>query len=119
MLVRKELSGGALLAQVAHAASEAASEWSLARRTDRSLGSLPLEADDHLPTDTRACILSATKEELSIALYDLGAAEVAHRAILETDGVLTGVVTAIGVITTDRAELKAKVPLLARLRPWR
>lgn len=119
VLVRKEMTGGTLLAQVAHASSEAASEWSLARRNARSMGSLPLDAVDHLPADTRACILGATKEELAMALYDLGAAEVPHIAITETDGPLTGVVTAIGLVTVDRADLRAQVPMLSNLRPWR
>ena len=103
ILIRKELTGGALLAQVAHAASEAASQYTI-------------ERGHELPSDTRACVLGCTKEELAKARYDLTADSVSYRAIEETDGALAGVVTAVGLVTLDKAAL---APALGGLRPWR
>lgn len=103
VIVRKEMTGGALLAQVAHASSEAASQYTY-------------DSNRELPCDTRACILGATKDELAKVRFDLEAAEVPHRTILETDGPLKGCTTALGVVTDDRETLR---PMLGTLRPWR
>jgi hypothetical protein len=97
------MTGGALLAQVSHAASEAASQWTIERGVE-------------IPSDTRACVLSATKEELAKARFDLTAGDVSYRPILETDGPLAGVVTAIGLVVDDREAVK---PALGGLKPWR
>jgi hypothetical protein len=98
-VVRKELVGGALLAQLGHAVTEC------------------LRPEDlPLPSDTRIVVLGATKEQLSEKRQALLNAGVHHTAILETDGVLAGVVTAIGLLTTDRDALK---PVFGELRPFR
>ena len=106
LVVRKEMTGGALLAQVSHASSEAGSQWTI-------------ERGHEIPRDTRACILGATKEELAKLRFDLTAAGVSYCAIEESDGPLAGVVTALGLVTDDREALRAAVQLLATLRPWR
>jgi hypothetical protein len=98
VVVRKELSGGALLAQVAHAAREASA--------------------GPAPADERACILSATKEQLVELVADLLVADIPHRAIVETDGPLTGSTTAIGLVTVERDRLK-QLTRIGELRPWR
>jgi hypothetical protein len=96
IVVRKELSGGALLAQVAHAAGES--------------------VQTPLPIDTRVVVLQATKGELSLLTADLMAGGVEHKAILETDGPLAGSITAVGLVTTDREKLR---PILRDLKLWR
>ena len=109
IIVRRELTGGALLAQVAHAAGESAAKWAASTGAD-------------LPTDTRACVLVATKEQMA-GIPE--AVEVLERetdrtfrvaVITETDGPLTGSTTAIGIFTDGRDFLK---PVLGHLRPWR
>lgn len=98
-VVRKDLSGGSLLAQFGHAVTEC------------------LRAEDlPLPIDTRIVVLAATKEQMAALKLGLHAAEVPHKAILETDGPLTGVITAIGLVTANRDALK---PLLGELKVWR
>lgn len=78
-----------------------------------------------LPTDTRACVLVATKEQLSevaaIATGPLGDGTVgrlidAAAVITETDGPLAGSTTAVGIVTFNRELLKT---LLGHLKPWR
>lgn len=95
ILARKEMSGGALLAHVAHAAGESVTFI--------------------LPGDTRVVVLGATAAQMAEVRLALDAASVPHKVILETDGPLKGVVTAIGLVTTDRDALK---PILGGLRPF-
>ena len=103
VVVRKNMSGGALLAQVAHAASEAGS-WFGA-----NANGLPL------PNTTRACILGATKEQLAELAAALSLSRVPDVvAIEENEGPLAGVITAIGFVTERRDEVR---PLLAHLKP--
>jgi hypothetical protein len=98
-LVRKEMTGGALLAQFGHAITEC------------------LHPDDlPLPADTRIVVLGATKEQLEGVATLLVKDGVPHKAIVETDGVLEGVITAIGLLTRNREALK---PILGELRPYR
>lgn len=106
VIVRRELSGGALIAQAVHAAGESASHFT--QRTG-----LPL------PDTTRAVILVASKDELARLKFDLEAIDEDFTAIVETDGPLAGSTTALGLVTQDRETLKAGVPVLAQLRPWR
>lgn len=103
IVVRKELSGGALLAQVAHAAGESA---------DKCAG---------LDSMTRVVVLGATKDELVQLAAQLEKQTItsAFARILETDGPLAGSVTAVGVVTSMREELKLQVPILDALKPWR
>lgn len=96
IVVRKELSGGALLAQVAHAAGNS--------------------VDGALPLDTRVVILTATKEQMAKAVADIDAAKISFFRMDESDGPLAGVTTALGVVTNDKERLK---PILGHLRPWR
>jgi hypothetical protein len=98
-VVRKELTGGAMLAQFGHAVTEC-------------LG----PQDVPLPADTRIVVLAATKEQLDGIAKLLEKDAVPHKAILETDGPLAGVITAIGLVTREREKLK---PILGELRPWR
>lgn len=93
------MTGGALLAQVVHAAGESA-----------SLRMWPL------PNDTRAVVLSATKEQLATLRTALEDNCVSHAAILETDGPMAGVITAIGIVVSNREALK---PWLGELKVWR
>lgn len=98
-VVRKEMTGGALLSQFGHAITEC------------------LRPEDlPLPEDTRIVVLAATKEQFAKALIELSVAGVPHRAINEVDGVLAGVTTAVGLLTRDREKLK---PILGELKPFR
>lgn len=102
VVVRRELTGGALLAQVAHAASEAAAAWGATEGRP-------------LPTDTRAGVLVATKAELEATREALDARALPHARIDETDGPLAGSTTAVGLVTFDRDSLR---PILGALRVW-
>lgn len=134
IVVRKELAGGAALAQVAHAAGESAALWALSRAAQAVFEVRPVEhgqswsvivrtdtigrrLDEHrLPDDTRLVVLGATKEQMTRLLDDLLRENVPHKGIVETDGPLTGMVTALGLVTTDRELLR---PFLGELRPYR
>ena len=141
VIIRKELTGGAALAQVGHAAGESAALWSLSQFRDATASppprrisfgpeegfftpagtELPLGCDplDHqLPVDTRLAVLGATKEQLAQLLDGLLRENVQHSAIVETDGPLQGMVTAIGLVAEDKAALAKLVPALAELRPF-
>ena len=96
VIVRKEMTGGALLAQAVHAAGESV-------RTP-------------LPPDTRAVVLVATKSELALLKLALINAFVDHTSITENEGPLEGVITAIGLVTTDRDSVR---PLLSHLKVYR
>lgn len=104
VVVRRELAGGALLAQVVHAAGESAAAFAM--NTGR-----------HLPNDVRAVVLVATKDQMQ-AIID----EHQYRSdtqffpIVETDGPLAGSTTAIGFTPTTKEHL---TPILGHLRPWR
>jgi len=105
-VVRRELSGGALLAMVAHAAGE----------------SVPVFGK--LPTDTRVVVLVASKEQIAEIVHVMAtmttSSEVVagYSAILETDGPLTGSFPAVGITTPNREKLRQLLPLLAELKPW-
>lgn len=101
-VVRKDFNAATFVIQFGHALTECL-----------------LPEDVPLPKDTRMVVLGATKEEMAKAHFDLDAAEVHHSVVVETDGPLAGVTTAIALLTRDRDELKAKVPLLAELRKWK
>lgn len=103
-IMRKELSGGALLAQVFHAGADSVKKH--------------LEGGGEYPHDTRAVILVATKEQLAEVVERLRSSpeEFTHLVVQETDGPLAGSITAVSVITEDRDALK---PILGHLRPWR
>jgi hypothetical protein len=96
VLVRKELSGGALLAHVAHAAREA-------------LGPEPTE-------DERAVVLMATKAEIEKVIKDLETAKIPYKACIEVEGVLAGTTPSLGLAVADRTVLK---DILGHLKPWR
>lgn len=98
-VVRKEMNAGALLSQFGHAIAEC------------------LRPEDlPLPSDTRIVVLAATKEQLVGVETLLVKDGVHHKAIVETEGPLEGVITAIGLLTRDRDSLK---PILGELRPYR
>jgi len=128
VIIRKELSGGAALAQVGHAAGESAALYALAKVSvsgePMTLGNqvvkvLPANFDPlvhQLPDDTRLAVLGATKDELGKLVADLLRENVPHKAITETDGPLVGMVTSVGLVTENREALK---PLLGHLKPFR
>lgn len=111
VVLRKELTGGAAISQAVHAAREA--------------------SRSQAPTDERACVLVATKEQLAEIWSSLEAARfIDHHhsgsdaapsfsRIVETDGPLAGSITAIGVVTRCRDDLRVRVPLLANLKVFR
>lgn len=101
MVLRKELVGGSALAQAVHAAREA--------------------SRGQAPTDERACILVATKEQMAALWITLERQPVTSciSRITETDGPLAGSITAIGIITTQRDLLRAHCPLLGDLKVFR
>lgn len=102
VVVRRELTGGALLAQVLHASADSLK--------------MHLELGGSYPQDARGVVLVATKEQLA----DLGSALVGlgqhFHVVTETDGPLAGSTTALALITSNRDALK---PALSHLRPWR
>lgn len=101
-VVRKDFNAATFVVQFGHALTEC------------------LEPQDvPLPNDTRMVVLGASKEEMAKVRFDLDAAEVHHSVVVETDGPLAGVTTAIGLLTRDRDELKLKVPLLGELKRWK
>ena len=102
IIVRRELSGGALLAQVTHAAGESASKWCFL--TSRVL-----------PETTRAAVLVASKEELEHVLAGLAPSLIIHQRIDEVDGPLKGSTTAVGFIAAKTEFVKG---LVADLKPW-
>lgn len=102
VIVRRELTGGALLAQTLHASAD-----SLKKHID---------AGGQYPDDARGVVLVATKEQMHVAANALVDADVPFHRVLETDGPLAGSITALALITTDRDSLK---PHLGHLRPWR
>ena len=102
VIVRRELTGGALLAQVLHASADSVK--------------MHLERGGAYPQDTRGVVLVATKEQLAevgLACVNLG--QFFH-VVTETDGPLAGSTTALALITSNRDVLK---PALGHLRPWR
>lgn len=102
IVVRRELTGGALLAQVLHASAD-----SLKMHLDR--GGL-------YPQDARGVVLVATKEQLADLGVKLATLGQFFHVVTETDGPLAGSTTAIALITSDRETLR---PALGHLRPWR
>lgn len=121
VIIRKELTGGAALAQVGHAAGESAALHVLSKvkvaGEPLSFGNkvvrvMPDDFDPlvhQLPDDTRLAVLGATKEQLGQVMDALLRENVPHKAITETDGPLAGMVTSIGLVTDDKASL---APLL-------
>lgn len=131
VIIRKELSGGAALAQVGHAAGESAALHALSKvkveGEPLSFGNQVVTVIDpakfdplrhQLPNDTRLAVLGATKEQLATLLDELLREGVQHKAITETDGSLAGMVTSIGLVTDDRDALKKCLPALAELKPF-
>ena len=102
VVVRRELAGGALLAQVLHASADSVK--------------LHLERGLPYPHDTRGVVLVATKEQLARLGEQLAHAECFFHVVTETDGPLAGSTTAIAFITSDRVSTS---PFTKHLRPWR
>lgn len=103
VVVRRELTGGALLAQVVHAAGESAAAFGV------NTGRL-------LPSDTRAVVLVGSKAQLEdIVWATVHRSDVQPFVIRETDGPLAGSTTALGFFCDDPAKAKA---LVGHLRPW-
>lgn len=98
VVVRQELSGGALLAHVGHAAREAR-------------GPSPTE-------DERIVILSATKAQLDTACYELSRLEIPFKACEETDGPMAGSTPSVGFAIED-ADKGRLPPAVATLKVWR
>jgi hypothetical protein len=96
ILVRNELSGGALLAHVAHAAREA-------------LGPAPTE-------DERAVVLTCSKEQMRKACEEMDAQGIPYKACIEVDGPLAGTIPSVGVAVADKETVR---PIFKELRPWR
>lgn len=90
---------GAAAAQIVHAAGESVSE--------------------QVPPETFAIVVAVPGEQALRALAGrLSAADVAHAAILETDGELAGQLTAIGVRPGPRSTLRrwfSSFPLYGRV----
>jgi hypothetical protein len=103
LIVRKELSGGPLLAQLAHAAGYSAAQ----------LGA-------PLPERTRVCVLSATKEQFGeiygrLSLRSDLVGKTLY-AMYETEGQLSGSYTAMGFLTSDKQSI---IEVIGHLKPWR
>lgn len=104
IVVRRELTGGPLLAQVVHAAGESASAFSM--NTGR-----------HLPRDARAVVLVATKEQLALLVEQVQfRSDLQVHIITETDGPLAGSTTALGFIVSEKG---IATEFVGHLRPWR
>lgn len=102
VIVRRELSGGALLAQVLHASGESVAEW--------------LRLEGPFPRDARGVVLVATKEQLAAVIDQFTEKKFAFARINETDGPLAGSTTAVGIVVADREFVN---PILSHLKPWR
>lgn len=100
--MRRELSGGALLAQVLHASADSLK--------------LHLERGGAYPQDARGVVLVATKEQIAQVGEGLVQAGQPFHVVTETDGPLAGSTTALALITENR---EALVSVLGGLRPWR
>lgn len=72
--------------------------------------------DVPVPKNTRISYLEATKEQLAGVATLLTKDGVHHATVLETDGVLAGCITALGLLTTNRDAL---TPILGELKPWK
>jgi hypothetical protein len=96
-IVRKELSGGALLAHVFHAGREAKG---------------PTASEDE-----RICVLIATKDEMAWLSTKLQMAGIPFKACVETDGPMAGSTPSIGfsLLLKDKPTLK---PVLGNLQVW-
>ena len=102
--MRRELAGGALLAQVVHAAGESAAAFGV-------------NTGEHLPSDTRAVVLVATKAQLEdLDSSTKNRSDVQIFFMRETDGPLAGSLTAAAFFSTGPEKAKA---LVGHLRPWR
>ena len=104
ILVRKELAGGAAMAQACHAAAYSANQ--LDKQT--------------IPEHTRMCVLAASKEQMAAIAEQLLTRSDEIGATLnifkECEGELSGVITSIGFLTSDKEKVRT---LLAELKPWR
>jgi hypothetical protein len=99
VVVRKDLRSDAAIVQAIHAATEC------------------LEKDDvPVASDTRGAYLGATKAELAAVLTLLAKDEVKHRAIVEPDGPLKGMLTAVGFVVAEKARVESIVGHLPRWR---
>lgn len=102
VVVRKELSGGPLLAQVGHATGYSAAQ----------LGA-------PLPARTRICVLQATKEEFGEAYGKLilRSDEVGKTlyAMYESEGKLAGCYTAMAFLTSDKQSI---IDVVGDLKLW-
>ncbi len=96
-IVRKELTGGALLAHVFHAGREA--------------NGPPASEDE------RVCILVASKAEMEALAAELTARGVPFKACVETDGPMAGSTPSIGFsfLAADKPAFK---PVLGHLQVW-
>lgn len=104
VIVRRELTGGALLAQVVHAAGESAASFGV-------------NSGRCMPPDARAVVLVATKEQMQAIIDETEyRSDIRPWVITETDGPLAGSTTAIGFVTDNREKWK---PIVGHLRPWR
>lgn len=93
------MAAGTLLSQFGHAITECL-----------------VPQDLPLPLDTRIVVLGATKEQLAGVAMLLLKDGIPHRCVVESEGPLEGVITAIGLVTRDRDRLK---PILGELRPYK
>lgn len=101
-IVRNSLQPAHVCIQSGHAVSEAASHWTF-------------NHDAEISPEAHLGVVTATKAQLQSIRDALDAAGVAYKAIVETAGPLTGVTTAIGIVTEDKERLLAQVPLLDTL----
>jgi hypothetical protein len=104
VVVRRELTGGALLAQVVHAAEMTGSFHGV-------------NHGKSMPSDSRCVVLVATKEQLQqIVDSTANRSDVQLSVVTETDGPLAGSTTAVAFLAESREQAK---PLVGHLRPWR
>lgn len=120
VVVRKELRADHQVAHIAHAAGESASLWTVNQALACGARGAACNGQEHLlPADTTAVVLEATKAQLRQLLDVLLRENVPHKPIVETTGQIAGMLTAVGVVTQDKAALVASVPLLGELPRWR
>lgn len=115
IVVRRDLPFGVLLAMVAHAAGESFYKLACLRSSEKErptfsredVGSIPTGGSPFDPSQTIAIVLGARNvARLGWLCMKLDVMAIPYSVITETDGEFAGQLMAIGVVPTDRADVR-------------